>query len=211
MRTARAFAFFAFASLGVSLGSACGSEGTGESTPPPLSTATAAPTSDAGPSEAPDASSEQDAAPVDAGPDSVRWTGSLATTKAVEFGGSPYCKYEITLKQIEVDVTLTKTGEVVSAVVRNVATEASLPPCTYQPQAPSAHQYSFGSSKTSANKGLELTMTAASANKPKASLVVVGPLAGSSGVANVTLEWHRTDQPAPLDWRVTATVPVTRR
>lgn len=208
MRSARALAFFAFSLLGVSLGSACGSESTGESTPPPLSTATSAPATEAG---APDTSVvETDAAPVDAGPESVRWTGTLATAKTVEFGGSPYCKYRITLKQIEVDVTMKKTGEVVTAVVRNVATEESVPPCTYQPQAPSPHQYSLGSSKPSA-KGVELTMAPFAANKPKASLVVVGPIDASSASATVSLEWHRTDQPAPLDWRVTATVPVTRR
>lgn len=195
------------AALALAMIAACSSEGSGETTPPPLSTGAATTPGDAGP---PDSGPALDAAPPDAGPDSVRWTGTLAASKTVEFGGSPYCKYRVTLNQIEVDVTMRKSGEVVNALVRNVVVEESVPPCTYPPQAPSAHQYSLGSSKP-APTGLELSFAPFAGNKPKATLVLVGPLDGASPSATVSLEWHRTDQPAPLDWRVTAIVPVARR
>lgn len=202
---ARASIFFAL--LGIALASACGSSNPGDETPPPLATGSSTGAADSGPP--PDAG-PVDATPPDAGPDSVRWTGTLATTKTVEFGGSPYCKYRVTLKQIEIDVTMKKTGEVVNALVKNVAVEESVPPCTFPPQPPNAHQYSLGSSKP-APTGLQLDFAPFATNKPKATLVMVGPLDGASPSATVSLEWHRTDQPAPLDWRVTAVVPVARR
>jgi hypothetical protein len=199
-------AFLYFGLLGIVLAAACGSETPGES-PPPLSTGTASPPTDAGP---PDDVAVVDATPPDAGPESVRWTGTLATTKTVEFGGSPYCKYRVTLRQVEIDVTMKKTGEVVNASVKNVVVEESVPPCTFPPQNPNAHQYSLAKSKP-APTGLQLDFAPFAANRPRATLVMVGPLDGASPSATVSLEWHRTDQPAPLDWRVTAIVPVTRR
>ena len=35
-----------------------------------------------------------------------RYTGQLAMTSTVRFGGSPYCDYSVTLRNIVLDVTL---------------------------------------------------------------------------------------------------------
>ncbi len=202
----------ALLALGVGAVPACGGGGAEPSDgPPPLATSAASAGDDGGGTPSPEAGAPVDAAPIDAGSDSVRWTGSLAASKTVDFGGSPYCKYRVTLQQIEVDLTMTKAGAVVTGKVKNLAVEAVVPPCSYPPQDPSLHEYSLAAAKPGANGAVHLDFAPFASNHPKASLALDGPLVGSSSTANATLEWHRTDQPSPLDWRVTVSVPLVRR
>ena len=195
----------------VPLALACGGDDDRGTAPPPLATnPTATATSEPEPVPV-DAAPAVDAAPPDAGPESRRWTGTRATTIATLFGGSPYCQYRVTLKQIEVDITVQKTGEVIAANVKNVVTEESVPPCTYAPQAPNNHGYSFSKASRLASGAVRIELAPYPTNRPQGTLVIEGTLDGNDATASPTLEWHRTDQPAPLDWRVKASVPLTQR
>ncbi len=69
--------------------------------------------------------------PVDAGPQSRRWKGSLVSTIPVDFGGGQDCQYQITLKQVTVDITAAANGDIVAANVTALAVEQVLSsPCT---------------------------------------------------------------------------------
>jgi hypothetical protein len=143
---------------------------------------------------------------VDAGSGGTATTyvGTLDSTPTVRFGGSPYCFYDVTLKQVEIEVAALPNGDVIGAQVTDTMVEASVPPCTYSPSPPSAQSFSFTTSKPTAD-GFELSFNGAAQNQPATKLVVGLKKVGSSYEA--AANWHRTDQPAPLDW--TATTKIT--
>lgn len=185
---------------------ACSSDPTTASVPPPLPTGKPI-SRDASVVDA--AVPPVDASPIDAGSQARHFTGTLATTPASGFGGSPYCKYTITLKQISVDITLTGAGNVAAASVTDLAVEADVPPCPNPPQEPVIHTFTLASSLKLPSGGLHLELAPDPANRPAASLVLEGDFSGDH--VSASLEWHRTDQQPPLDWRVTTSVPLDRR
>jgi len=187
---------------------ACSSDPTTGSTPAPLPTGKPV-TRDAGAGIADAAPPPPvDASPVDAGAQARHFTGTLATTPATGFGGSPYCKYTITLKQIDVDITLSGAGNVAAASVTDLAVEADVLPCPNPPQDPSIQKFTLASSLKLPTGGLHLELAPDPANHPAASLVIEGDFSGDHVTAS--LEWHRTDQQPPLDWLVTSSVPLDR-
>ncbi len=190
------------------IANACGADPSTGDVPPPLPTGAPVRRDASAPEAAPSAI---DASPVDAGEAGAaarHFTGTLAATVAKGFGGSPYCKYTITLKQIDVDVTLTGAGDAVGASVTDLGVEANVPPCPNAPSDPSIQKYTLASSLRLPSGGLHLELAADPANRPAATLVVEGDFSGDH--VSASAEWHRTDQQPPLDWRVTATVPLDR-
>lgn len=204
-RRPASFAPLAVVTVVVVLGAnACGDDASSAPVPPPLSTATAAPR-DAGVEAAPPV----DASIVDAGAQARRFVGTLAATKPADFGGPPYCKYRITMKTVDVAVTVTEAGDIANASVSSLAFEETLPPCTYEPVAPNVHKYYLASSLKLPSGGSHLELARDPLNRPEASLVLEGDF--RTDTVKAALEWHRTDQKAPLDWRVTTTVTLDRR
>ncbi|MDB4935949.1 MAG: hypothetical protein JWP87_2921 [Labilithrix sp.] len=183
------------------LAAACGNDSSTSSAPRPL--ATGAPVArDGGVDSAPRPDASLPAK-------TRRFTGTLAATMPTAFGGSPYCDYKITLKQIDVDVTLDEAGRPVSASISDLALEESVPPCTLEPAPPNIHKFSLASSVPLPSGGLHLELSPDPANFPVAALILEGNFASDS--VEAALEWHRTDQDAPLDWRVQTTMPLIRR
>jgi|GEM_PF-5583584 len=197
----------AFLMAGAAL-AACGGDDAAGTAPPPLPTSTAA--RDAGAPETA-AAPPADAGARDAAPETRRWTGTLAQTAPADFGGSPYCKYRMTLKQIAVDVTMKANGEVAAATVTNATFEETVPPCPNPPMKPTTQEFTFASATKLAGGGVHVNFAGVAANEPETSLVLEGPLDGKGPSAVVALEWHRTDFGAPLDWRVTTKVTLTAR
>jgi hypothetical protein len=192
--------------LGTAL-SACGSDTTATA-PPPLATGTPVARDAAAPESAPPSLMPDAASGADAALPSYHFTGSLAATPPSDFGGSPYCKYKITLKQIDVDLSFDGAGEVIGGSVKNLALEESVPPCPNGAVPANIHTYTASSATKTASGGVHIVLGPDPDNQPKASLVVDGDFRG--GTAQAALEWHRTDQNAPLDWRVKATIPLVR-
>ena len=212
IRGLRAVSLLGLSSL-VAIASASAENGCGgDSTvtaPPPLPTGTGRP-----PDPAEDAASESaappvDAAPADAGPLARRFTGTLAASAPASFGGSPYCSYKMTLKQIDIDLTLSEAGLATSGLVKDIAFEEAVPPCPNAAMAPTMNQYSLARSSKLASGALHVELTGFAQNRPTTTLVVEGTF--TSDHVSATAEWHRTDQNPPLDWRVKATVPLDRR
>jgi hypothetical protein len=199
---------FAMAAIAAS-GTACSSDDGAGSTPPPL--ATGAPVRRDAAIEAAPPPPPRDAStgPVDAGAKARHFAGTLAATPPSDFGGSPYCKYKMTLKQIEIDVTIDGAGDPANASVTDLAVEETVPPCTFAPTPASIQKFTLASSSKLPAGGLHLELSGDPGNKTATALLLEGDFAGDT--VQATLEWHRTDQPAPLDWRVTTTIPLTLR
>ncbi|MBX3234431.1 MAG: hypothetical protein KIT84_09440 [Labilithrix sp.] len=144
--------------------------------------------------------------PVETAPGGMATTyaGTLDATPTVRFGGQGtggnFCNYDVTLKNVAIEVTVLPSGQVIAATVRDTMIEASVPPCTYSPAPPSDQTFSFTTmTETSAGES-QLAFKGAAGNRPATSLVVDLKKVGGSYEASAT--WHRTDQPDPLDWTV---------
>lgn len=150
------------------------------------------------------------AAMPDAGPDappgSTVYRGTLAATAATPFGGNPYCNYTMTLRDLETELALSTTGAVVGGSAQAISVEATVPPCPNPPIPPRLLKFTFGTA-TPIGGAIMVVLTGAATNDPRASLsMTVTP---SGGALSAVSRWTRTDQPAPLDWSVTASLTLT--
>lgn len=184
----------AFAGAGA-FSAACGSTDVGEG-PPPLSTGSSAPR-DAGPRDT--GSAPVDAAVVEASAGATTYKGKLDATKAVKFGGDPFCEYTMTLKDIEIEVAALESGEVIGAAVKDLAVEATVPPCPHPPMDPSMQRFAL-TTVTKTASGATLAFEGAKTNQPVTSLVIDLTQVGVTYEASAG--WKRTDQTPPLDWEV---------
>jgi hypothetical protein len=149
----------------------------------------------------------------DAGPDAPPATvyrGTLADTPPVMFGGDPYCTYNMVLRQIEISAEVAANGQIVGGAAQNLNVESvvpTTPPCPYTPAEPSITRYTFGSASAAA--GITTVMLEPDpANAPIGTLVI--ELLRTAAGYDAAFDYHRTDQPPPLDWRVTGELKLTR-
>ena len=136
-----------------------------------------------------------------------RWHGSLPTATPTAFGGGGFCMYRITMKDIAVDLATDDSGKVILASVTATAVEDVAASDCGIPYPANEHHYGLTMASVMPNGVTHLELAGASTNKPAATLVVEGDL--SQPKPMLTLRWHRTDQPPPLDWKVNAQVPAT--
>jgi hypothetical protein len=162
---------------------------------------------------------DDSAQPVDAGTQTIKpvstidggngatattYVGTLDTTPETQFGGSPYCFYQVALKNIDIEVTALPSGSIIGASVRLTAVEASIKPCAQEGAPPSDHVYSYTTDTELPDGRDQLAFSSAPANHPQAKLIINLKKTGNSYVAEAT--WHRTDEPPPLDWQITTTI-----
>jgi hypothetical protein len=140
------------------------------------------------------------------------YAGTLAATAPVSFGGGSYCKYEITMKNVAVDLALLDSGQVDSGTVKNTAVEKAIA-CPYQPAPPNNQSFTFKSQTTNADGSRHLVFAGAAGNGYGTVLTADLAAAADAGADGytATLTWKRTDQKAPLAWTVTAKIPLSRK
>jgi hypothetical protein len=160
------------------------------------------PTADAPPSDPPP---ENPTVPVTK--PGTPYAGTLATTASVKFGGGTYCNYDITLKNVAVDMTVSEAGEIQSMTVKDLAVERAFS-CPYPP-APQNNQVFTFATATKNGTTTHVELAGAKQNSPATSLVADVVANGAAYEASFT--WKRTDQKAPLAWTVTAKVTVSRK
>lgn len=143
----------------------------------------------------------------------VTFRGTLSSTAPVEFGGpymdANYCRYTVTLKNIEIDVVVAD-GRLVASTVKNQMAEAFVGTCgSQQPTIKTnLHTYALSSAVTSTSGGFRAEYLYASGNEPKATLVI--DLAPTTTGYTASATWHRNDIVKPFDWTVTATIPIAQ-
>jgi hypothetical protein len=158
----------------------------------------------------------------DAPPVAVTWRNQPGDVPAATFGGTAaggtiYCKYTITLRQLDVQLTILPSGQVTSGRVQDLNVEAvvpSMPPttpfvCTATnpvPIAPNIAMYQLATATTGTG-GLTLTFQGGASNMPPASLVI--ELTKVSSLYSAKLTFQRNDDvDAVFKWKVTTTVPL---
>jgi hypothetical protein len=133
------------------------------------------------------------------------FTGTVASSPTVTFGGPPYCSYTITLTNITSTLTLAANATT-QAQVTALATEAVVGTCPNPPIPPNQYTYTLaGSSWNGANIAVEYVRTA---GDPDAKLSFTGTLSADYRTLTGTLTWQRVAS-SPFDWRVSVPISMT--
>ena len=154
-----------------------------------------------------------EASTADREADEVAFRGTLSSTAPVDFGGpymdANYCRYRVTLKNIELDMVVAD-GKLVGSTVKNQMAEEFVGTCgSQQPTIKTnLHTYALSSAVTATNGGFRAEYLYASGNEPKASLVI--DLTPTTTGYTAAATWHRNDIAKPFDWTVTGTIPLAR-
>lgn len=157
-------------------------------------------------------------AAVDVAPGAVTWRNQPADVPAMMFGGASatgtqYCKYTITLKQLDVQLAILPSGQVTSGHVQDLNVEAvvpSMPPATpfvcsaTDPGSIPANIAMYQLATSTAGTGSQtLTFQGGASNMPPATLVINLTKVGS--LYSATLMFQRNDGLDPVfEWMVTA-------
>lgn len=137
-------------------------------------------------------------------PKAKTFVGTLEATPLVEFGGDPYCKYNVTLKAVELKVGTSAAGEIETATVKDVVVEQAIQ-CPHGPMSPAKQAFDLKTS-TKTENGWTIEFKGSAENKPETALVV--DIVKNGDDFDAALSWTRTDQKAPLAWKVSANVPL---
>lgn len=134
----------------------------------------------------------------------VAHRGTLAQTQPSTFGGAPFCDYTETLKQLQIDLDLLPSGQAVSGHLQALNVEGNDPTkCTNGVIPATIASYNLESAVPNGT-AFKLTFRGVAGNNPTVSLV--GNLTRTGATYSAMLTFHRTDQPAPLDWTVVTTL-----
>lgn len=159
-----------------------------------------------------------DGSGLDGPPGAVMWKNQPADVKAKMFGGTAadgtmYCQYTITLKQLDVQLTILPSGQVTSGRVQDLNVEAVIPSTTLgctatnpPPIPANIATYQLAAAMPSTG-GLTLTFQDGPTNAPPATLVI--ELTKVSSLYSAKLTFQRNDGLDPVfEWTVTTTVPL---
>jgi hypothetical protein len=137
-----------------------------------------------------------------------RFVGKLATSQTDPFGGSPYCNYTMTLKNIVVDATMHPDDGLVTMLVTNTTKEAVVGSCPYgpSPDGKQAFDHKAGPVLPDTQDAYIPVLAGAAVNNPKAD--VTATLWNDKAQLLANVHWHRTDQGPPLDWKIDTLTPI---
>jgi V8-like Glu-specific endopeptidase len=144
------------------------------------------------------------------------YSGTLAATPSVQFGGLPYCTYSQTFRNVGVEMTVSSTGNIAALTVTDVGAEAIInPDCPFQALPPISQTWELVATSTSPGTHFDLTPTI-DINNPQPpgppTDLTADVVAQGSGLFQVNLTWKRTDpSTGPLTWTVTGTVSAARK
>lgn len=136
-------------------------------------------------------------------PEHYRFTGRLTSTATVPFGGSPYCDYAVTLRDVVVDVVLREDSYLVNSLVTDTMVEQALNGCPHQPAPPNAQVFEYTGSPLAGASAFQTALEGRSSNAPETALELA-IAAPSSALPTANVRWTRTDQGPPLGWTVSA-------
>lgn len=190
---------------------ACG--GTSDSDPdyevvaarrPATSAATEAPAKEA---ETPSTPAPETTAPGGTAEAGVQvFAGKILASPTVRIGNPGQCRYDVTLKNISVTVSLNASGELAAAVVRDMFNEVAIE-CPHKPLPSSLHLFNLKAA-TKTEDGARLEMAGDASNRPRTDLVIDLVPSSASGY-QATLHFKRVDIGPPFDWSITARVTLT--
>lgn len=151
--------------------------------------------------------------PPDSAPPRM-FRGAMDEVPAVTFGGAPACTYHITLKQLEITLTLAPSGQVTMGHVQDLNVESVVVsttpncPADYGVIEPNIASYTLQSAQPN-DTTTTLTFKGGPTNKPPADLTVELSSVGSAYQAR--LGFHRNELGPPFDWSVIVMLPLSEQ
>lgn len=131
------------------------------------------------------------------------YRGNVTQTSPVTFGGpAPACVYTITLRQLDIELGILTSGQVVDGSVQVLNVEGLVMPCMFSPADPSITHFTFASAIRSPT-GMTLEFDQKAGDKPGTALLI--ELTPLDGAYQAQLTFHRNDLGPPLDWTVITT------
>jgi hypothetical protein len=137
-------------------------------------------------------------------PPVVAYHGTLAAAPPVAFGGGSFCNYTITMKQLDIVVSL-QSSDVFASTVQALDVETTDAACPYTVTPPTIQNYTLETAKPTP-AGSMMTFAGDPSNVTAVALSVE-----TSSTTSARLTFHRTDQPGALAWTVMATVPLVKQ
>lgn len=130
------------------------------------------------------------------------WTGAVASTEVLQFGGPPYCFYTVQFTNLSSSIRI-EGGRVSSAQVTATHTEEAIRGCPFTTGPPNTHTYTLNSGSV-VGRRVSVRYDSAGSNYPTANLDFEGDMASDGRAIAGTLTLNRVDQPtAPnLQWRM---------
>ncbi|MBX3234432.1 MAG: hypothetical protein KIT84_09435 [Labilithrix sp.] len=120
--------------------------------------------------------------------------GILSATPTVPFGGvAPHCSYDVTMRNVEMELVITPSGSVISGSAKNDMVERLVGTCMYAPLGSKPQTFALAQVN-----GPDLTFRGSGG--PRTELRATLTKTGASWEAAVT--WERLDQTADLKWVV---------
>ncbi len=137
-----------------------------------------------------------------------RFIGRLASSQTVPFGGSPYCMYSMTLKDIVLDVTTHPDDGLVTMLVADTIDEKIVGSCPYGVTTGNRQLFDHRDGPVLPNlmDAYVPDLAGAPTNSPR--VAVTATVVADKTPLEASLRWRRTDQSAPLDWVVETTTPI---
>jgi uncharacterized caspase-like protein len=123
------------------------------------------------------------------------WSGS-GTPAGTQFGGPPFCKYNVLMKDLKLTTSVDGGGNVVAANLSGTMVENIVGKCPFAPLGTKIHSYTGGG--TVDGKTITLQLNPAPGNAPHALATFKGQLA--NGRLSGTLTLHRNDIGGDLAW-----------
>ena len=139
----------------------------------------------------------------------LAYKGMMTEAPVARYGGPPsvFCNYTMTLKQLEIELGILATGQVISGRFQDLSIEGGDANCPgFIP--PKIASYTLQSAVQS-GATTRLTFLGAASNEPRTSLV--GNLTQSGAGYSAALTVQRTDQVPALTWTVNVTLALSRQ
>jgi hypothetical protein len=119
----------------------------------------------------------------------------------VQFGGQPYCRYAVTLKNLRISAPADGSGLVTNARLSLLMVEHAVLPCPHPPLGSKPHNY-VGSGQVKDGKTIVLSFSPVQGNAPMANATFTGTVVDDRLVG--TLAVQRTDTGGNLAWKLTS-------
>jgi hypothetical protein len=155
------------------------------------------------------ATSPSDGAAVPDAAMALAYKGAMAESPVAAYGGPPstFCNYTMTLRQLEIELGILATGQVISGRFQDLAIEGKDAACTLGVIPPKIASYTLQSAVPS-GAITKLTFLGAATNEPRTSLV--GNLTRSGAGYSAALTVQRTDQIPVLTWTINVTLSLSQ-
>ena len=137
------------------------------------------------------------------------WSGTVATSPTVPFGGSGYCNYTVTLSNVQLSFDVDASFVASNVQLRQTASEQAIV-CPFQPYPPNQHTYQLTGQQSSPGA---VILNLANTSGAPANTAEISASLDSPNALSARFTFQRSLQPGEeqaIGWRVTFTSNLAR-